>query len=363
VACKGLDAQFARPEDTELAELINRFVPLRILNMKGVDLNTFRFDYDLTFAVLMMDAEGRIYSRFGSRDARSSTDRVSIPGLKRAMREVLRLHQERPKVAPPPAPPVSTVRSTLEDLPNFKKSKAASGYCYHCHFVQQFRLRKLWDEGKFSKEMLFSYPLPENVGLTLEVDRNNVVKTVAAASPAGEAGLQPGDTLLAAGSMPVLTSADLQFVLNQAADPGKLALEAERSGRRLPPLELKLPAGWKRGDISWRASSQAVPPSMGIWGEPLSEAELKERALPRDRLALRVTFLFPGDRWARTRGDLRMNDVILGWNGLRPEPMDVRQLHSYWRLNFKPGDRLTLDVLRNKLPAKVAVECMEVPEE
>ena len=36
--------------------------------MRGVDLETFRFDYDLTFAVLMMDGAGNVYSRFGTRE-------------------------------------------------------------------------------------------------------------------------------------------------------------------------------------------------------------------------------------------------------------------------------------------------------
>ena len=81
-------------------KLLGEFVPLRILNMSGVDLDFFRFDYDLTFAVLMMDAEGGVYSRFGSRDSKSPEDRMSIPGLKTAMRAVLALHR-----AAAPAPP------------------------------------------------------------------------------------------------------------------------------------------------------------------------------------------------------------------------------------------------------------------
>jgi hypothetical protein len=48
VACRGLDAQVVRPEDPELTRLLQQFVPVRITNFKNVDMNRFRFDYDLT---------------------------------------------------------------------------------------------------------------------------------------------------------------------------------------------------------------------------------------------------------------------------------------------------------------------------
>src|SRR4029079_5036650 len=103
---------------------------------------------------------------------------------------------------------------SLDDIPAFRQSKAASGECAHCHFANNFRLAQLRAEGKFAKDLLFQYPLPENIGVTLDVDANNVVKAVRPGSPAAQAGVKPGDTLLRAGSTPVLTCADLQYALN-----------------------------------------------------------------------------------------------------------------------------------------------------
>ena len=61
----------------------------------------------------------------------------------------------------------------------------------------------LHPDGRFRKSMLFQYPLPENIGITLDVDRNNVVKAVLAGSPAEKAGLRVGDAVLAvAGGKP-----------------------------------------------------------------------------------------------------------------------------------------------------------------
>src|SRR5688500_5252553 len=101
--------------------------------MRGVDLNLFRFDFDLTFAVLMMNPEGGIYARFGTRDGKSATDRMSISGLKNAMRQVLEIHRIGVKDAA--VPPESPKSFTIADIPAFTGSKASKEACYHCHFA------------------------------------------------------------------------------------------------------------------------------------------------------------------------------------------------------------------------------------
>src|SRR5437879_11567574 len=105
-------------------------------------MNRIRFDYDLTFAVLLMNAEGDTYARFGSRDANSETDRLSIAGLKRTMRAVLALHRSHPADHSPQSG--AQKRFTLDDIPAFSSSKsAAKNECAHCHFANNFRLAQL----------------------------------------------------------------------------------------------------------------------------------------------------------------------------------------------------------------------------
>jgi hypothetical protein len=60
-----IDEQVARlhPEIKSVAE---RFVLLRIGNMRGLDLALFEFDYDLTWAALMFDSQGNVLGRFGA---------------------------------------------------------------------------------------------------------------------------------------------------------------------------------------------------------------------------------------------------------------------------------------------------------
>jgi hypothetical protein len=348
-----------RPQDPELTELLRRFVPVRITNMKAVDLNRFRFDYDLTFAVLMMTPDGRTLARFGSQDWRSGTARMSVAGLKNAMRAVLR---DFPREAARGAPVRAEVPRTIGDIPVFAREAAAKEACYHCHFAHDAQYLQLRAIGSFRNTALFRYPLPENVGITLEVDRNNVVAAVAAGSPAASAGVRAGDTVVHAGDRRVYSAADLQFALESVAEPGRVALTVERDGRPRPPLSLRLPPGWRRTDISWRPSQGAIPPIIGIWEEKLGPEERRKLGIAPERMALRVSFLFPGEKWVRTRGDLRLGDIITGAGGKALPDMTPRQFHTHFRLSFEVGDTAVLDVLREGRPMKVTVPCLEVNE-
>lgn len=355
--CRSLDGQVVRPNDKELEQLLQRFVPIRITSLKDVDLNTFRFDYDLTFAALMMDANGGTYSRFGTRDGDSATDRLSVPALKNAMRAALARHAKGERGVGPSRP-----RFTAADYPAFRAMKMSQEPCYHCHYANDARYAQLRADGKFTKDALFQYPLPENIGLTLDVDRNNVVRGVLPGSPAQKAGVRPGDVLTRADRTPVLTGADLQFALNLVPDPGAVTVTVERGGAARQPMTLPLPRGWRKTDISWRASQGMIPPIFGIWEQPLTEAQKRQRGIGAGKLALRVSFLFPGARWEGTRGDLRLNDVIVGVGGKELPSMLPRQFHSYIRMNFNVGDTATLTILRGDQRRDIRVPCTDPGE-
>ncbi len=350
-----------RPDDSELASLLNQFVTVRITNFKPVDLNLFKFDYDLTFAALMMSAEGNVYSRFGTQDARSLSDRMSIAGLKNAMRTVLAQNRKRPRFANEFETQMK--RFTLAEIPAYAASRQASAECAHCHFANNFRFAQMRSEGRFSKEKLYQYPYPENIGVKLRVDENNMVEEVLPDSPAKRAGIQAGDSIVRANSTQVLTSADLQFALNPLPYTARVTLQIVRNNELQPAVTLELPSGWRKSDISWRPSQAGVPPQIGIWCEPLTDAQKQQRGIARDRLALKVSFLFPDERWAKTRGDLRMNDVILDADGLNLRTMNTRQFHSWFRMNHDVGQKVNLSVLRGSEKLEIEVPCLDTGEE
>lgn len=352
-----------RPDDAEFAQLLTEFIPVRVTDFKGVDMNFFRFDYDQTFAVLLMDANGTTYSRFGSNDHKSDANRMSIAGLKRAMRGALTMHRSGWKpISPINQAPRQKAAFTLSDIPAYAKSKAAGESCAHCHYANNYRFEQLRNDNKFSKEMLFQYPFPENLGVTLDVDVNNAVKTVLTNSQAQKSGVQPGDLIVKANEAPVLTSADLQAVLQGISDPGEVSLVVERKGKQLPPLRLQLPRGWRQSDISWRPSQDGIPPSLGLWADTLNANQKQQRGIPLDKLALRVSFFFPGPKWAQSRGDLKMGDIILDVDNKQLMAMNTRQFHAYFRLNFNIGDTATLTVLRGDEKVEIKVPCIDSKE-
>src|SRR5262245_25720837 len=197
--------------------------------MNGVDLNQFPFEYDLTWMAFFQDADGRTYARYGGRDADSAEGRLSVRGLRHTMDQVLAAHKAAPKAPPPKRPPARRP----EDIPTMPALlKGHKDGCVHCHMVYDATYEHLRRRGAFSKDLLWSYPLPENIGLRLQRDRPDAVAAVTPGSPAGKAGLRAGDVLRRANGTPVSTSADLQAVLDGVPAPGKLTVEVERKGSK-----------------------------------------------------------------------------------------------------------------------------------
>src|SRR5262245_2995011 len=151
-----------------------------------MDLRRFEFDYDLTWYVFLLNADETVYGRYGGRDAADAEARLSLKGLRHAMGRALEAHQ-----TPPPARPLAGRPQRAEDFHAAGRHKG----CIHCHNVNEFRRADLQAAGKWERESLWVYPLPENVGITLDVDAGDRVKSVAAGSAAATAGLKPGDRL------------------------------------------------------------------------------------------------------------------------------------------------------------------------
>ena len=156
-----------------------------------MDLNLFEFDYDLTWAAFFLNADEHVYGRYGGRDASGPDERISLDGLRHAMRAALAAHQRMPN-AKPAAPRDRPLLA--ENYPAARRLRR--GECIHCHQVYEFRREELQAAGRWTKDEVWVYPQPENVGLILDINAGDRVRAVAPDSPAGRAGLQPGDTLL-----------------------------------------------------------------------------------------------------------------------------------------------------------------------
>lgn len=321
--------------------------------MAGVDLSIFQFDYDLTFAALLMNGDGTVYHRYGGRDETSATSRLSIASLVRVLRETLEDHAAYlKKPSPPPARP----RRTIEDIPPMaRKLQKKKIDCFHCHMVNDAEGELAREEGRWSREDIWRWPLPDQVGLELDRDDATLVRGVISGSPAAAAGIVPGDRLVRLGGERVRTQADVQWVLERA--PGKgatLPVEHLRAGGAAPrKAELVLEKGWRAGTpltFSWRPSMWPVKPQPGFGGKLLEGEDLEKVGLGPGTFAFRVGYIVDwGDdahtgRSARKAG-IRNGDIVLAAGG-KKDFLTELHFQSWFRLTLKPGITVGLDVLR-----------------
>jgi hypothetical protein len=312
-------------------------VLVRLPKISGADLNVFDFDYDVTWMAFFLNADEKIYGRYGGRDASGPDSRLSLAGFKYALSAALEAHRRDPGAKPEgqPAKPLY-----VDDYPAAKRF--ARGECIHCHQVYEIRREHRRATGQWQRDEAWVYPLPENVGLTLEVDRGNHVRAVAAESPAARAGLKPGDVVQTLNDLAVASFADAQYALHRAPAKGSIPLSWLRDGRPLKAT-VEVADGWRRTNPTWRTSMLDILPSLAVYGEDLGAAEKKALGLSEKRLAFRQEK--PKAAELLDAG-LREGDVIVGVDGQAPE-MTMLDFLGYVRRNYLIGERITLNVIRN----------------
>jgi len=317
-----------------LTDLAREFVLVRVVNMRGVNLNVLDFDYDLEWAGLFLRPDETILGRFGGARADAGDPYLNLEALRYALARALERHRQ-PRTAPPPATPPWTVE-------RYPAARALRGNaCIHCHQVYDFRNAEKEAAGKWRKEEMFVYPAPDQLGLTLATDQGNRVQAVAADSAAARAGLRRGDVLTALNDDPTASYADVRHALHHAPATGVIPVAWQRAGKPLRAM-LTLPNGWRHGDLSWRASLKHVGPDPAVDGIDLSAAEKQALGLPPHRLAFRQdNFVSPTARQA----GIQRGDVILGVDG-QPLAMTVGQFRVHLRLHHQPGDEVTFHLLR-----------------
>src|SRR4051794_12132822 len=151
-----------------MSEVADRFVRVRLTRIDPLDLNLFEFDYVLTFMVFFLNAEGKVYARYGGRDSHNADNRQSLAGLLYTMNSVLRMHERNEKQFAP------TSQQTPKYLRDITGGRGMVRGCMHCHNIKETIHDALQKAGKWDLGMVYRYPLPENVGVALHVDQGNV---------------------------------------------------------------------------------------------------------------------------------------------------------------------------------------------
>src|SRR5580704_18049846 len=101
--------------------------------MRGVNLELFEFDYDLTWAAFFINSDQRILGRFGGRLPDDIDKYKSLDGLRAALEAALARHKQ----APPTGQATEHAVRTIEDYPS--AAKVSPKACFHCHNVYDHR--------------------------------------------------------------------------------------------------------------------------------------------------------------------------------------------------------------------------------
>ncbi len=338
---------------------MDQFVCLRMVKANHIDLTRFQFDFDLTFAVMMMNADGTVYGRYGSRSSMEGEHDISLEGFDAALRTAAALHRDYPnnRAVLAGKQPVATKYRSPEDFPSLRgKYKASLNYdgevvrsCMHCHQVRDAK-REIFrnDRKAIPEQLLFPYPMPDVVGLKLDPKTRATIAEVASGSAAEQAGLKVGDAIQTFDGQPIASLADIQWILHHGPTRGKLDVVAQRDGKD-SKVVLNLTDGWRRKtDIGWRVSTWPLRRMVtgGMVLEPISDAQRRELKLEPQQLALRVKHAGRyGAHAAARRAGFKIGDVVVEFDG-QSQAMTESELIAYAAQNTQPGQRLNVSVLR-----------------
>jgi hypothetical protein len=348
--------------DPRVRPLLEKFVCVRVVSTNGLDLSLFQYDYDQSFAALLLNADGTIYGRFGTRSHRTSwADDVSIEGLAQALRGGLELHAQYPKNREA----LSAKRGSKPEFPSPEKypllrekygpqldyTNKVVASCIHCHQIGDAQRQVYRDRHEpLPAKLLFPYPHPKVIGLVLDPKEKASVRRIEEGSPAARAGFRPGDEIVSVEGQPLVSLADVQWVLHNAADEASLKAQVRRDDKTLL-LTLKLPQGWRRRDtISWRVSSWGLRRMVagGMVLEEPSKEEQKKAGLSECAMALRVRYVGQsGPHGAAKRAGFQQGDVLVSFDG----KTDLRRetdLLTYAVNAHKPGAKVAVTVRRGE---------------
>jgi S1-C subfamily serine protease len=240
--------------------------------------------------------------------------------------------------SPPSPQPLSGKLQRAED---YAAAIAHKG-CIHCHNVNEFRRTDLKAIGKWDRTSVWVYPLPENVGITLDVDVGDRVKAIATSSAAEKAGIKPGDRIAVLNGYRVASFGDAQYALHKAPAKGSIAVSWVRDGKQSTGM-LEVADGWRKTNLTWRPSMLDILPSAPFSGSELTDAEKKKLGLDPQRAAIRQ------DEEVHEKlkaAGVKGGDVLIGYDGKVVEG-EVSKLYAYVRRNYLVGDELTINLLRD----------------
>jgi len=343
---------------------MEQFVRVRIVQGNGMDLSLFQFDYDLTFSVFFMNADKTIYGRFGTRaEYENAAKDISIEGFKQALEAALALHEGYPdnrEVLAAKTGPAS-IKKTPEGFPALLRYSATLDFdsrinqqCIHCHQIGEAQREIHWyDRKPIPDEILYPFPMPDVLGLHFSPKHRAKISKVVSGSSAEKDGFRRADEILTLDGQPIISIADVQWVLHRTPENTTLPATVDRHGKEIN-LTLTLNPGWRKGsDISWRTTTGELRLVAlgGMVLKDLSDAERQRSGIEDTEMALNVETVSRGGRRSSgqtnaQRAGIRRGDIIVAY-GDRTNRLTESGIIGYVLQDKPQAKTLPIKLLRN----------------
>ncbi|MBB5033378.1 Trx7/PDZ domain-containing (seleno)protein [Prosthecobacter vanneervenii] len=359
MSCAGIDASVL--EEASLSPLLDQFVCVRVINANALDLHRFQFDYDLSFSAIMFNGDGTVYGRYGSWQHQKDPMDKTTTGFKKALEAGLAIHQGYPanksslsgkQGGPTPyQTPIEfpALAGKYQSKLDWNGKVVAS--CVHCHMIgDAYRAYYRSQSKTVPVEWIYPQPSIETLGITLATDEVAKVEAVAADSPAAKAGFQAGDTITHLSGQPLVSIADVSWVLHRSPDSGPLTAKVLRANKETA-LTLDLPAGWRlHSDIGRRVGTWPMR-AMAFGGMKMDDIPDEERAtlgLDKSQMALRVFYVGEfGEHAAAKKEGFKKDDIIIQVGDLK-QRLTESALIGDLLLHHLPGEKIPATVLRGQ---------------
>lgn len=357
MSCAGIDASVL--QEPELVPLLDQFVCVRVINANALDLSRFQFDYDLSFSAIMFNGDGTIYGRYGSWLHQKDPLNKTTASFKKALDAALAIHNGYPanKAALAGKQGGSTPYQTPVEFPTLAAKYQSKldwngkvvASCVHCHMVgDAFRAYYRSQNKPVPLEWIYPQPSIETLGVTLATDDVARVETVADGSTANAAGIQAGDVFTHLNGQPLVSIADVSWVLHRTPDSGSLAATLYRGGKMIETA-FDLPAGWRlNSDIGRRVGTWPMR-AMAFGGMKMDDIPDEERAnlgLSKEQMALRIAHVGQYGEHARAKqAGFQKGDILVEVGDLK-QRVTESALIGHLLLHHLPGEKLPAVVLR-----------------
>jgi predicted metalloprotease with PDZ domain len=213
------------------------------------------------------------------------------------------------------------------------------GSCVHCHMIGS--ALQTWHRQQkmpMPEELIYPFPEPETIGLTMKSEEIAQVDSVAADSIAAKAGVKAGDELVSFAGQPLVSIADISYALHRTANEATVPCVVKRAGTETS-LSLTLPNGWRRkSQVTERGT---------IWPERgMALGGMRVEPNESEGIGLKIKTVGKyGMHAAAQKAGFKEGDVLLAFDGITTKTGET-ELIGHLLQAHQAGEKVTVKLQR-----------------